>query len=71
LLLSLQKMETLESSQEGVAPRPKMVHYYYINYQQFVNVVKYKFDQMRKKLESEDKMVRPGSLCCCCICLLV
>lgn len=38
-------------------PAPKMMHYYYINYKQFVNVVKYKLDQMRKKMESDDKMV--------------
>ena len=52
-------MEVQETDKEkdGVAPKPKMVHYYYISYQQFVNVVKYKLDQMRKKLESEDKMV--------------
>ena len=38
----------------------KMMHYYYINYKEFVNVVKYKLDQMRKKLESEDRMVTSG-----------
>ncbi len=38
-------------------PTPKMNHYYYINYKQFVNVVKYKLDQMRKSLESRDRMV--------------
>ena len=80
---SLQKMEVQETDKEkdGVAPKPKMVHYYYISYQQFVNVVKYKLDQMRKKLESEDKMVNsivvPINLlllllllllCCCCCC---
>ena len=54
----LQKMEVPPDSEEGA--KPKMVHYYYINYQQFVNVVKYKLDQMRKKLESADKMVK----CC-------
>ena len=35
----------------------KMVHYYYINYKQFVNVVKYKLDQMRKKIEAEERKV--------------
>ena len=47
-------MEVPPESEENV--RPRMVHYYYINYKQFVNVVKYKLDMMRKKLESDDKM---------------
>lgn len=35
----------------------RLVSYWYINYKQFVNVVKYKLDQMRKKIESEQKKV--------------
>lgn len=34
-----------------------VVHYYYINYKQFVNIVKYKLSQMRIKLESDNRMV--------------
>lgn len=44
--------------EEGKRQNPKMVHYYYINYRQFVNVIKYKLDQIRKRLESDGKMVR-------------
>lgn len=35
----------------------RMVYYYYINYKQFVNVVKYKLDKMRKAIEAEEKKV--------------
>ena len=49
-------MEVPPESEENASARPRMVHYYYINYKQFVNVVKYKLDMMRKKLESDDKM---------------
>ena len=35
----------------------KMIHYYYINYKEFVNVVKYRLDMMRKKIQSEGKTV--------------
>ena len=58
----------VQAPEEGVAPdtsgrkpAPKMMHYYYINYKQFVNVVKYKLYQMRKNLESKDKMVCCGT----------
>ena len=35
----------------------RMTHYYFINYKQFVNVVKYRLDHMRRKLEMEEKNV--------------
>ena len=38
----------------------RMVYYYYINYKQFVNVVKYKLDKMRKAIEAEEKKVCVG-----------
>ena len=38
-------------------PNKMVVHYYYINYKQFVNIVKYKLSQMRIKLESDNRMV--------------
>ncbi len=34
-------------------PNMRMVHYYYINYREFANVVKYKLHRMRHKLEEE------------------
>lgn len=51
---SLQKMETVDGEQ---VEKQHMAHYYYINYKQFVNAVKYKLDQMRKKIEMEEKKV--------------
>ena len=53
------------SSREGAFPdgerqHMRLVNYWYINYKQFVNVVKYKLDQMRKKIESEQKKVVMG-----------
>ena len=51
-LCSIQKPETTE---DGKIFR---FSYYYINYKFFVNMVKYKLDQMRKKIENEEKQVR-------------
>lgn len=50
------------AGQVGAGPDTEKTHmrlvtYWYINYKQFVNVVKYKLDQMRKKIESEQKKV--------------
>lgn len=45
------------NAEDGRKPNPRLVHYYYINYKEFVNVVKCKLHMMRKKLESDDKMV--------------
>ena len=42
----------------------RMVYYYYINYKQFVNVVKYKLDRMRKAIEAEEKKVQAGAVLC-------
>lgn len=47
-------METVDGEQ---VEKQHMAHYYYINYKQFVNAVKYKLDQMRKKIEMEEKKV--------------
>ena len=40
-------------------------NYYFINYKLFVNVVKYKLDHIRKKIESDEKQAknRPSFLC--------
>ena len=46
-----------------------MAHYYYINYKQFVNAVKYKLDQMRKKIELEEKRVHEFVLAPSCFLL--
>ena len=53
---SLQKMESEEGGAEG-QKHLRMTHYYYINYKQFVNVVKYRLYHMRRKLEMEEKKV--------------
>lgn len=43
-------------------------NYYFINYKLFVNVVKYKLDHIRKKIESDEKQAknRPSFLCSAC-----
>ena len=55
----MQKMETeREDGSSGEHNKHlKMIHYYYINYKEFVNVVKYRLDMMRKKIQSEGKTV--------------
>ena len=53
--------EAAEKKDETKRVAPKLTHYYYINYKLFVNVVKYKLDQMRKRLESNSNMVSRGS----------
>ena len=34
-----------------------LCHYYYINYKVFVNVVKYKLDRMRERIQAEERTV--------------
>ena len=68
-VVSIQKNET----EEGKTYRRS---YHYINYQLFVNVAKYKLDQMRKKVKSETKEVCYFVQCapCCvrvCVCVCV
>ena len=48
---SVQKTETVEG-------RVYRHSYHYINYELFVHVVKYKLDQMRKKIGAEERQVR-------------
>lgn len=55
-------MESEEGNVEG-QKHLRMVHYYYINYKQFVNVVKYRLDQMRRKLEMDEKKVMKSLWC--------
>jgi len=40
---------------ERAEGRPVKHNYYFINYRALINVLKYKFDHMRRKLESEEK----------------
>lgn len=47
---SVQKTETIEG-------RVYRHSYHYINYELFVHVVKYKLDQMRKKIGAEERQV--------------
>ena len=58
---SMQKMETEHEDGEP-NKHLKMIHYYYINYKEFVNVVKYRLDMMRKKIQSEGKTVSMSSV---------
>ncbi|KAK9888548.1 hypothetical protein WA026_000794 [Henosepilachna vigintioctopunctata] len=39
----------------GIDGKAQKVNYYFINYKSFVNVVKYKLDLMRKRLETEER----------------
>lgn len=48
-LMSRLKMET------GPDGKAQKVYYYFINYKTFVNVVKYKLDLMRKRMETEER----------------
>ena len=65
-LHSLQKMESEEGVGHGDGQKHlRMIHYYFINYKQFVNVVKYRLDHMRRKLEMEEKKVRNISRATC------
>lgn len=58
VMCSMQKMEAEESGTNSEGSKHlKMTQYYYINYKEFVNVVKYKLDMMRKKTQSEGKTV--------------
>jgi len=48
----LQVKLKIETGDDGKANR---VHCYFINYKVFVNIVKYKLDHMRKKMETEER----------------
>ena len=49
-MCSVQKTETVDG-------RVYRHSYHYINYELFVHVVKYKLDQMRKKIGAEERQV--------------
>ena len=74
IIHSHQRMESQEEREgtevSGASEKPimRMVYYYYINYREFANVVKYKLHRMRQKLEEEDsKAVRTGCAGCMCV----
>lgn len=48
----MQAKVKMETGPDGKAHK---VNYYYINYKTFVNVIKYKLDLMRKRLETEER----------------
>ncbi|XP_012216182.2 general transcription factor IIE subunit 1 [Linepithema humile] len=56
----------METGSDGKAQK---VNYYFINYKTFVNVVKYKLDLMRKRMETEerDATSRASFKCPCCL----
>jgi transcription initiation factor TFIIE subunit alpha len=46
------------SETTGSDGRVQKYSYYFINYRSFVNVVKYKLDKMRERIENEEKMAK-------------
>ena len=52
---SVQRMESKEL--DNGEKRSYLCHYYYINYKVFVNVVKYKLDRMRERIQAEERTV--------------
>jgi len=56
----------LETSADGKSQRH---NYYFINYQVLVNVIKYKLDHMRRKIETEDLVTtnRASFICPSCV----
>lgn len=62
----MESQEEKGGAEASEKQNPRMVHYYYINYKQFANVVKYKLHQMRMKLEAEDsRAVNVWRFCFC------
>ena len=60
-----QRVHKEKQSDTGTA---QTFNYYFINYKLFVNVVRYKLDHIRKKIESDEKQAknRPSFLCTQC-----
>ncbi|KAL1514144.1 hypothetical protein ABEB36_003451 [Hypothenemus hampei] len=56
----------METGADGKAQK---VNYYFINYKSFVNVVKYKLDLMRKRLETEERDATSRASFKCLSCL--
>ncbi|XP_066143943.1 general transcription factor IIE subunit 1 [Euwallacea fornicatus] len=53
----------------GADSKAQKVNYYFINYKSFVNVVKYKLDLMRKRLETEERDATSRASFKCLACL--
>lgn len=53
----------------GVDGKAQKVNYYFINYKGFVNVIKYKLDIMRKRMQTEDRNTTNRSSFKCTYCL--
>lgn len=53
--LKVDKMLKVKLKLEAAEGRTTKQNYYYINYKAFVNVVKYKLDHMRRKIETEER----------------
>ncbi|XP_062512898.1 general transcription factor IIE subunit 1-like [Corticium candelabrum] len=61
-LISLKKDKLVKgitrTEPTGINGRPQKYSFFFINYRSFVNVVKYKLDKMREKIENEEKMAK-------------
>lgn len=62
----LQVRLRMETGADGKAQK---INYYFINYKSFVNVVKYKLDLMRKRLETEERDATSRASFKCLACL--
>ena len=51
----IQKMESFET--ETGDKKSVLSHYYYINYKSFVNVVKFKLNKMRERIQADELKV--------------
>lgn len=55
MTFSVQRMESKQL--ENGEKKSYLSHYYYINYKVFVNVVKFKMDRMRERIQAEERTV--------------
>ena len=61
----MQVKQRIETDEEGKVVK---MNCYFINYRSFVNVVKYKLDHMRKKMETSERDQASRSLFKCMSC---
>jgi transcription initiation factor TFIIE subunit alpha len=66
LVKSIQKMESKEL--ENGETKNYLSHYHYINYKVFVNVVKFKLNKMRERIQAEERRVCNKSSYICTNC---
>lgn len=62
-------IQTRLRMETGLDGKAQKVNYYFINYQTFVNIVKYKLDVMRKRMEMEERDATSRSSFKCPRCL--